>query len=69
MSRRRHNRRGYFKFKAQCPECKRMVKGYLPWDEHEGKFQCECGEVLKVMVFKQFEWVKGGDVDAQSNAS
>jgi len=37
-----------------------MVKGYLPWDEHEGKFQCECGEVLKVMVFKQFEWVKEG---------
>jgi hypothetical protein len=37
-----------------------MVKGHLPWDEHEGEFQCECGEVLKAMVFKQFEWQREG---------
>jgi len=44
MSRhRRRNRRGYFKFKAQCPECKRMVKGHLPWDEHEGEFSVSAG--------------------------
>ena len=61
MSRhRRRNRRGYFKFKAQCPDCGRMVKGHLRNDEYQGEYQCDCGATLQAMVYRQFEWVKEG---------
>ncbi len=58
--RRRRNRAGYFKFKAQCPDCGRMVKGHMPWDEYTGEYQCDCGAVLQALVYRSFEWVKEG---------
>lgn len=57
MSRgKRCSRQGYIEFKTQCPDCGRMVNGYLRNNEYTGEFTCDCGAVLQVMVYRQFEW-------------
>lgn len=61
MSRgKRCSRQGYFKFKVQCPDCGCMVKGHLRNDEYQGEFTCDCGAVLRAMVYRQFEWQREG---------
>jgi len=57
---RKPNQRGYLKFKLECPECKRMVKGHLRNDEYQGEFTCDCGATLQAMVYRQFEWQREG---------
>jgi len=56
----RYSRQGYIEFKAQCPDCGRMVKGHLRNDEYTSEFTCDCGTVLRAMVYRQFEWQREG---------
>lgn len=56
---RRRSQKGYFKFKLQCPECNRMVKGHMHSDEYSGEYICDCGAVLQAMVYRHYEWLTG----------